>query len=175
MDRPFRLILLAAAPMLAGGCAAAENARFPSLGMRPAERVTGTAEPAPSPPRPEIVPPATGDRLSGLRQQALAADRAFQQRRGTAVARVAAARGAAVASENWAVAQVALADLEAARSAAMIALADLDTLYVDAALAAAGTGGSAELDAVAAAREEVTARIAGEDAALAALRGQVRD
>ena len=153
-------------------CASAGDGRFPSLATRPGERVSGTLDPAPA-----LVPPpataATGSRIAQLRARAQAAHGKFQERRGSADSLSRAAQGAAVASEAWSVAQVALASLEAARSEAMIALADLDALYVAAQVAAVPTGGSGDLDAVSAARGEVTALIGQEDATLAALRGRL--
>lgn len=78
-----------------------------------------------------------------------------------------AARDSARASESWAVASVALADLESARSEAMIALADLDQHY-----AAARIAGS-DANAIAAARDKVTGWIAEQDRVLADLRGRL--
>ena len=75
----------------------------------------------------------------------------------------------------WAVAQVALASLEAARSEAMIALADLDSLFVTAKIDAVPTEGSGDVDAISATRDEITGLIGEEDATLAALRGRLRE
>ena len=65
-------------------------------------------------------------------------------------------------------AQVALASLEAARSRAMIALADLDRLYVDAAV------GGEELTRIAPVRESVVELVAQQDATIEALRTGTR-
>ena len=78
-------------------------------------------------------------------------------------------------SEAWSVAQVALASLEAARSDAMIALADLDSLYVAAKIEAVPTEGSGDVDAIGAARDDVIALVGEEDEALASLRGRLRE
>lgn len=164
--------LLLFAPALLAGCASAGDARFPSLATRPGERISGTLTPAPAPTPPPATA-ATGSRLTRLREQALAAHREFEGKRGRAAVLASAAHGAAVASEAWSVAQVALAELEAARSQAMIALADLDALYVAESAAAVPTAGSGDLTAVAATREEAIGWIAQEDEALAQLRGQV--
>jgi hypothetical protein len=157
------------------GCATARDDGFPSLALRDAERVTGTLAPPPPPARPSIVPEAAVSRLASLRAQALTAHQTFGQGRARAGALVQAARGAAVGSESWAVAQVALAGLEATRSQAMVALADVDRLYVTASESASATGGSAELDTVVRARDEVSGWIAQEDAVLAGLRGSLRE
>ena len=155
-------------------CASAGDGRFPSLATRPGERVSGTIAPA-SAPLPPPATAATGARLTQLVAKAEAAHATFAERRGSADSLSRAAQGAAVASEAWSVAQMALAGLEAARSEAMISLADLDALYVAAHAAAVPTGGSGDLDAVAAARAQVTALIAEEDATLAAYRGRLSE
>ena len=70
---------------------------------------------------------------------------------------VAAARGSEAGDDAWARAQVAIAGLQASRSRAMIALADIDRLYVDAELE--GTA----LDRLTAAREQVAGQVDQED------------
>ncbi len=70
-------------------------------------------------------------------------------------------------SESWAVASVALAGLESARSDAMIALADLDQMY------AAGRIAGNDSSAIEAARTEVTGWIGEEDRVLGLLRGKL--
>ena len=61
------------------------------------------------------------------------------------------------------------------RSEAMIALADLDSLYVDARNQAVPTGGSGDVDAIGATRADVIGMIGEEDAILASLRGRLRE
>jgi hypothetical protein len=159
----------AVAALLLSGCAA-DPAGFPSLDRRPAERISGTAEPVtpapeprpPAPPSPELVA-----RLAQLAEEAETAHLEFNARRSRTVQLVAAARGASIGSENWAQATVALAELETSRSRAMIALADLDGLY--AAERTAGGDGTT----IAAARDRVAAWIGEEDRTLADLRGQI--
>ena len=90
---------------------------------------------------------------------------AKQQRAGQTVA---AGNGAAPGSESWAVASIALAELESERSAAMVALADLDQLFA----AARIEGG--DTSAIAAARDEVSAMIGDEDLVLSGLRSRLR-
>ena len=84
-----------------------------------------------------------------------------------AIQTVAAGSGAAAGSESWAVASIALAELESERSAAMVALADLDQLY-----AAAGTEGR-DTAAISTARDEVSVMIGDEDVILVGLRGRL--
>ena len=159
--------------VLVAACASTAATTYPSLAIRPGERVTGTANPV-APPAPPPATAQTGSRLSQLRAQARAADGRFAERKASATALSAAARGAAVGSEAWSIAQIALASLEAARSEAMIALADLDSLYVTAKIEAVPTQGSGDVDAIGGVRDEVIGLVGEEDATLAALRGRLR-
>ena len=164
-------ILLAAC---ASTGATGNGGKYPSLATRPGERVSGIAEPVAAPAPPPATA-ATGSRIARLRAQAQAAHVRFGERRGSAASLSAAAQGAAVGSEAWSVAQIALASLESARSEAMIALADLDSLYVDAKNAAVMTDGSGDVDAIGATRADVIGMIGEEDAILASLRGRLRE
>lgn len=159
------------------GCAS--GGPYPSLDRRAVERQYGSAQPVtppisgPAQPSPETAPDAPLlKRLEGLRTRALAANREFESHEKAARRAVAAAAGAAVASEAWAVAHVELAQLDSARSNAMIALADLDSLLI--AAAQEGAAGSGNLAAVTALRSEVTGWVSAQDTVLASLRGQLR-
>lgn len=158
---------------LLGACASASDARPPSLATRPGERVSGNAEVPPAPPPPPATA-ATGDKLTTIVAQARAAHGRFGQRQASADRASRAAQGAGVASEAWSVAQIELAALESARSEAMVAMADLDSLHIAAQDAAVATGGSGDVDATGAARDAVAALIAEEDSTLAAYRGRLR-
>ena len=187
MRCPAPLIALAAIALL-GGCAT-DNARFPSLARRPAEklndapevvtsataspdRVTGGAGVVAGTNLPdsalEVPSPDLSARLDQLVRQARTAHARFAEHRAHTAQLVAAGAKAAVASESWSVATVALADLESARSSAMIALADLDALY-----AAQRIAGS-DAVAIGAARDQVMGWIGEEDMVLASLRGEMR-
>lgn len=163
-------IACALVAMLVTGCTA-DTTNYPSLARRPAERVVGSLEVVPAPPAPAQPPappsPELSARLAQLVAEAEEAHRSFVAQRDEAARRVAAARGAAVASENWSIAAIALAELEAARSRAMIALADLDALYA----AERIVGGPAAT--IGAARDRVIALVGQEDAVLADLRGRL--
>jgi len=123
------LASLAAALLLAGCAQDAEI--YPSLSIRDEERVTGTFDPVEPAP---YTPPAPGaDTLGGLARyhaEATAAHRlalaAAEQARGP----ITAARGRPVGGEEWAAASIALAEIEAQRSATMLALAEIDRLHV---------------------------------------------
>ncbi len=129
--------------------------------------------PAPLPSAPP--PPTAGlqERLAGLVTRAQAAHRRFMTDRANTESLVARARGAAVASESWSLAAVALADLEASRSNAMIAMAELDSLNAADAVAHFDSA-SGDAAALAAARDQVMAMIGEQDTVLAALRARLR-
>lgn len=158
------MALLAFAPLLLSACASS-NDQFPSLARRPAERITGIAEAAtPLPaPAPTLAPPnlALTARLAGLVEQARSAHGRFQTRVPRAEQ---AAGGGSMGSERWAVASVALAELESARSGTMVALADLDELF------AAESVAGRDASAVNAARDQVIGWVGEEDRVLAELR-----
>ncbi len=103
------------------------------------------------------------ERLTQLHDLARGAHKRFSSKRDGASSLVAAARGSAIATEAWSVATVAIADLESARSDAMVSLGELDRLYVSERI----DGGDGI--AIAAVRDQVTAWVADEDAVLADL------
>ena len=112
-------------------------------------------------------PPATSAAALSESERLLAAARASHQTFLTAApdarASVQAARGAARNSDSWFRAQLAIADLEAARAELMIALADLDRLSVDAAVS--GT----QFADLAARRDEVSALADSQSALISAM------
>jgi hypothetical protein len=167
MNTAYRLIAPVVLAAFLSACAA-DQGSYPSLARRDAERIVGTmpvAAPAPeSVALPATPAPELARRLSQLIDQARTAHGRFTAREPRARTLSGAARGAAMGSESWASAAIALADLESARSDAMIALADLDALY------AAARVESSAADAIAAARDQVTALVGEEDAVLAELR-----
>lgn len=145
-------------------CATPASEDYPSLAIRDAERVTGQLD---APAAPPYVPPATPaevlDRLDQLVSLATVAHDMFLAEADRTRRMVSTANGAAVASDRWADAQVALAELESARSLAMVALADLDRLYVDASVEAEETA------RIAAAREDVIAMVEAENTVIDSL------
>jgi multidrug efflux pump subunit AcrA (membrane-fusion protein) len=166
--KPATCALTAAALLLILAGCAADTRNYPSLARRAVERGSAAA-PAPAPPAPTPQPPSLEltARLAALVEQARIAHGRFESKQGLAGQTVAAGSGAARGSESWAVASIALAELESARSAAMIALADLDQLY-----AAARIEGSNSA-AIAEARNQVIGWIGEEDRVLAAMRGRL--
>ncbi len=102
------------ATLLLGACGSNEG--FPSLARRPAERISGTSpgvEATPAPPPAPIAPDlGLQSRLARWLEQARGAHARFNGLRPRVAQLASGARGAAVASESWAVATVALAELD---------------------------------------------------------------
>lgn len=162
---PFGTGLLAAAALSA--CAPTDGSTYPSLAIRPAERVEPEAPP--EPPRPPAPLPADiAARLAELAAAADTAAAAFARLEPGVSARVQAGRGAAVGSDRWSDAQVAFSQLDAARTGMSSALTDIDMLYNE---RAAALESRAEIEVV---RLDVARRLAAQDAALDRLRGMLR-
>ena len=170
MSRIFPAFTLAAMALQLCACAK-DTMNYPSLARRDAERIAGTAEVVPASPAPSAAVAAPGGevsaRIAALVASARDAHRRFNARRPNAEALANAASGAAMASESWSVASIALADLESARSDAMIALADLDQLYAASVIEGSNTAG------IASARDSVIGLVGEEDSILARLRGRI--
>ncbi|BBC72283.1 conserved hypothetical protein [Altererythrobacter sp. B11] len=139
------------------GCAATPDS-YPSLAIRPGERVEGTMVSAPEEPfLPPPVAPGTLGTADSYLATVQAAHQAFEAEQARVASTVRAGKGAAPGTEAWSRAHVALADLERVRSRAVIALADFNQLYVDTAV-----DGEA-LERLAAMREELTGLVDEED------------
>ena len=158
--------------ILLGGCSSTATEGYPSLAIRDVERVQGTFEAVPA--KQLEVPAVDTDlnggldtRLAALVAQAREAHADFEAGRSASERLVAAASGAAVGSDSWAAAQVALADLDSARSMAAVALGDLDIIH------AAASVQAQDAVRIEAARREVLALIAEEDAVLERLRARL--
>lgn len=164
-----RACLITALGCSLGACATSSADEYPSLAVRDAERVSGTLQPAaPEPYAPPPTPAAVLDRLDQLAGEAASAHQAFLAAAPQARSAVSAARGTQPGDDSWARAQVAVAGLEASRSRAMIALADLDRLYVDAAV------GGEELERIAATRDRVATQVDEQNATVDGLLGGLR-
>lgn len=165
------LVILVVLPILAS-CATPGD-RYPSLAIRDVERAQGQFAPVPATPLdvPQVPVSGTGsltERLAALGTAAQASHRAFLDSAPTASRLAAAASGSAIGSPGWAAAQVALADLDSARSNTAIALGDLDAMMVGTAIQAQ------DVSAIEVVRQQVLALIGEEDETLARLRAQVR-
>ncbi len=107
-------------------------------------------------------------RLAALVEQAQQAHAGFMNNLPRTRQLVAAAVGSTPGSDSWAAAQVALSDLDSARSHAAIALGDLDILHI------AATTEAQEKAAIDAARNQVITLVAEEDGVLTSLRARIR-
>lgn len=152
---------------------ASSSGDFPSLAIRDVERAEGRFEPVPSP-QVEVPAITIGDngsleeRLDALDSAARSSHETFLAKAPIATRIARAGAGAAVASDAWAAAQVAVADLDSIRSNTAIALGDLDVLMVSNAIE------GRSLSAIEAVRQDVIAMVADEDATLADLRSRLR-
>lgn len=160
-------------PILAGACSSMGD--YPSLALRDFER-TGRLTPTEADATPESAPPPPPStdlvsRLDSLLAKARSADATFTANRTSAERAVAAA--GTVTSDSWSTAQVALSSLQASRSSAMVALADLDRMYVDA-RDEAPLEETPTTSAIAAARDEVSALVASQDQVIATLAARLK-
>jgi hypothetical protein len=162
------LLLAPITALLLSACASGVGTDYPALGKRPIEERFAVIETVPLPP-PGPLPSDLAGRLARWRDDAAAADAAFAALRPEVEAAVAAERSAAPASEAWIVAQQALSRLSVARGPLTVALGDIDALYV-----ARQDGDAIDgLPEIVALRDDLAARIAGQDAVLAGLAGQL--
>jgi hypothetical protein len=165
-------MLIAAATV--GGCASGGS--YPSLAIRDVERASYTVEPAapdPAPPAPAPPSPGLDGRLAQLADSARAAHSRFLARTARARTLVTQASGAPTGSEGWAVATVALSELEAARGAASIALAELDALHTADQLRGNGLP-TTDSPAIAAARDVAAGLVDEETRVIDSLRSRLR-
>lgn len=176
MNRASALLSALALPLCLAACAGSAR-NYPSLALRDAERITGTAEPAEAEATPAPAPPASAGlkgQIAGLVDSARQAhDEFLASQEGTEQA-ISAASGAASASESWTQAQVALAGLESARSNAVISLTELDQLYAVERVASPDAPTPSAL-AIAAARDEVSGWVEAESTVIADLRSRIGD
>ena len=165
MSPPRYLALL----LLGSGLAACAGGadRYPSLAIRDAERVQGTFEVAEAPP-PQPLGADTLASIDSLVSDARAAHSEFMSAAPRATVLVRQAQGAAVASNQWGDAQVALSNLDSQRSLAAIPLGSLDLLYAHAAISLE------QRAAIDEARNAVIALLEEEDLVLAQLRGTLK-
>lgn len=168
------LATLLAAGILLQACAASGD--YPSLAVRDVERVEGSGTPAAGTASAiPALPPASADlttRLAGLVDVARQAHGRFEARQ--AATQRAVAGAGTVLSDSWAAGQVALSDLQTARSGALTALAELDQLYVDE-RAAHPEQVSPAAQAIGAARDQVDGWVAQETAVIDRLDARLRN
>ncbi len=162
MMKTLRATALVLPALLLQACSASDG--YPSLAIRDSERVSVTmAVPDDAGFTPVATPPATIENLDLLAANAMAADEQFQAAAGDVESAVNQAAGAAIGSEEWAVAQVEIAGLESLRSDTMLALADIDRIFVNAVV------DGAEFDAAEQKRDEIARIVSEQDRVIAAL------
>jgi hypothetical protein len=151
---------------------------YPSLALRNTERmhasampVEAEAVPAETPAQPE---PGLAAALARLAGQADESHRRFESQRGRTMALVGSARGAAMASDAWSVASIALATLHTARGQTSLSLSELESLDI-ADRASNPNGETRNSAALASARQRIEALVTDEDRTLAALGSQLRN
>ena len=163
MSRALSVLYVMPSLFALAACASGAES-YPSLAVRPAERVEGTFAAPPAVPDPAPIGAAEAGRIDSLVGSATGTHRRFLDRVDSARSLVLAGRGASPEDNRWAAAQVALADLDSIRSEAAIALGDLDLMFVDATLS---NTQRAEVDT---ARNRILAFLAEQDRILSALR-----
>lgn len=125
-----KLPLLWLAMISVTGCAM-QQGDFPSLAKRPYEDGSAIFEPAPNPPSSiSALPASVQAAVDAAVVQSSTAHARFLRLLPSVKNRVNAARGSAVSSESWVVAQMDLAALEISRTPSVSALADIDDLYL---------------------------------------------
>ncbi|MFZ3482447.1 hypothetical protein [Sphingomonas sp. 3-13AW] len=151
MRRPFLLLV----PVVLTSSCAQDRGDFPSLLPRPIEQ---RSDAEPDRPLPVAAPdPALDAQIAKLMQEVEAADAGFAKAANTAEQVARGARGSAEGSEPWLNAQMALAEVDVARTAIQGPAAELEQLAIDRAVA-----GQPPYPALTAARETVTARAAAQ-------------
>ena len=163
---------LLAMTLLLPACSTSDG--YPSLARRSFETVVSPSQ-APSVAAEMPAPGADVlTRIESLTSQGRAGVAAFDAFYGQAAERVRAGAAAPVGSENWVVAEVAIARLEQERSPAMVALASLDSLYAERMNAAAGGDATpAALEAIEAARQPMLSAVEAQNSRIESLKAML--
>ncbi len=146
---------------------------FPSLQKRPYEDGPVIAESAAPVSAPSSLPAAMQVKLDAAVAQSRSAHEQFLAQLPAVRSRVEAARGAAVSSELWVVAQMELASLEMTRSGSVEALADIDRLYLQQLEAEQESRGSGSA-AIMARQQQVEQQVSEQQSAIERLKNMVR-
>ena len=156
------LILLVTGASALSGCAAGDVSSYPSLAIRPVERRLIVAPSIPAALPPAVVSASLAEAIAALGRDADGGETAFRAALADARPLIAAARGAAVGSEQWAEGQRAMSRAETARGPTTLALSELDRLAQDQ-LAA---GGNAAAEALGVQQARVAALASAQQATL---------
>ena len=165
-------VLLAMMAVPLSGCAM-QQGDFPSLQKRPYEGEPVIDESAPPVPAASPLSADVQAKLDAAVAQSRTAHDRFLAKLPQVRSRVEAARGAAVSSESWVVAQMELAALEMTRSPSVEALADMDRLYLqqlETELAGPADGSTA----IMAQQQQIERQVGDQQAAIDGLKDMVR-
>ena len=165
------LLTIIAFPL--SGCAM-QQGDFPSLQKRPYENEPAISEPAAPTPSISSLPSDIQGKLDAAAAQSRAAHDRFMDRLPAVRSRVDAARGAAVSSESWVVAQMELASLEMTRSPSVEALADIDRLYLQQLQAEVDGSSLGGAEIVARQRQTVLQQVTDQQGAIEGLKETIR-
>lgn len=116
------------------GCVGEDGRGYPSLARRAVENAEIGSAPVTEEkalPAGSVTDEAFARTLSDIAMRMKNADTLFDLAYAENAQRIRSARNAAVLSENWVLAHIALGKLEKARSGSLIALAELDRLHAD--------------------------------------------
>lgn len=161
---------LSSLALLLTGCAGPMH-NGPSLAKRPAESAP-MAEPA-APPAPAAPDPALDAQVAKLTAQVATGTAAFDRAYAAADRATRSASGAAISSDAWVSAQLAISTLESARNDSVSALASLDTLYVERENAIADGTARGDTLAIAAARSRALEIVDAQNDRLDALKRRI--
>ena len=162
--------LLPSIALFLSGCAGTLTG-YPSLAKRAVENAP--VGEAPAPPAPIAADPALLAQVDRLAAQAQAGSAAFDKAWPGADRATRAASGAAVSSESWVTAQLAISALEAARNDSVSALASLDTLYVERSNALAEDQAKGGVEQIDAARKVALAIVDAQNDRIDAVKGRL--
>lgn len=160
-NAPRTFVALCLTALLLSACAGSDKT-YPSLAIRDAERVAGQFEPV-APADPPVPPVASAQEVAGIVAEATEAHRRFTANEPGAQRLVNAARGSSRESNARSAALVALADLTSLRGQTVIALASLDDLATEAETTFAPT------QEIRAAQNRVTQLVSEQDATIDSL------
>lgn len=162
--------LLPSIALFLSGCAGTLTG-YPSLAKRAVENAP--VGEAPAAPAPVGADPALLAQVNRLAVQAQAGSAAFDKAWPGADRGTRAAAGAAVSSESWVAAQLAISALEAARNDSVSALASLDTLYIERSNALAEDKAEGGVEQIDAARKVALAIVDAQNDRIDAVKGRL--
>lgn len=164
--------LLPSLALFLSGCASTFQG-YPSLAKRPIESApAGPAAVTPGP-APVLADAALRKQIDGFAEQAQAGRAAFDKAYPAAESAARGASGAAVSSEAWVAAQLAISALETARNDSVSALASLDVLYVERSNAIADGKAQGGAEAIDAARSTALAIVDSQNDRIDALKARI--